>query len=72
MKTGTAIAQQLVGIDAIQYFLEFIIDESGSTERTEYIAQGYYWCTSASFLAPYTTCGDGVPSNGRPAVTTDN
>ena len=34
MKTGTAIAQQLVGIDAIQYFLEFIIDESGIEERS--------------------------------------
>lgn len=30
---GTAIAQQLVGIDAIQYFLVFILDESGIKSR---------------------------------------
>lgn len=31
---GTAIAQQAVGIDAIQYFLVFILDESGIKSRT--------------------------------------
>mmetsp|Transcript_20621 Transcript_20621/g.44753 ORF Transcript_20621/g.44753 Transcript_20621/m.44753 type:complete len:656 (-) Transcript_20621:231-2198(-) len=30
---GTAIAQQVVGIDAIQYFLVFILDESGIKSR---------------------------------------
>lgn len=30
---GTAIAQQAVGIDAIQYFLVFILDESGIKSR---------------------------------------
>jgi hypothetical protein len=30
---GTAVAQQLVGIDAIQYFLMFIIEEAGIDER---------------------------------------
>ena len=30
---GTAISQQLVGIDAIQYFLMFIIEEAGIKER---------------------------------------
>ncbi len=29
---GSAIAQQLVGIDAIQYFLEFILEEAGLEE----------------------------------------
>jgi len=31
---GTAIAQQAVGIDAIQYFLVYILDESGIKSRT--------------------------------------
>ena len=31
---GTAIAQQAVGIDAIQYFLVFILDESGIKSRS--------------------------------------
>ena len=39
---------------------------SGDTARTEYIAEGYYQCTSASFLVAYDGCGDGVPSNGPP------
>mmetsp|Transcript_25347 Transcript_25347/g.37181 ORF Transcript_25347/g.37181 Transcript_25347/m.37181 type:complete len:595 (+) Transcript_25347:83-1867(+) len=30
---GTAVAQQVVGIDAIQYFLIFILDESGIKSR---------------------------------------
>jgi MFS family permease len=30
---GTAIAQQAVGIDAIQYFLVYILDEIGISER---------------------------------------
>ena len=30
---GTAAAQQLVGIDAIQYFLMFIIEEAGIDDR---------------------------------------
>ena len=30
---GTAIAQQAVGIDAIQYFLVYILDESGIKSR---------------------------------------
>ncbi len=30
---GTAIAQQAVGIDAIQYFLVYILDESGVKSR---------------------------------------
>ena len=30
---GTAVAQQAVGIDAIQYFLTFILDESGIKTR---------------------------------------
>lgn len=30
---GTAIAQQAVGIDAIQYFLMYILDESGIKSR---------------------------------------
>jgi len=32
---GIAVAQQLVGIDAIQYFLVFILDEAGIHSRTE-------------------------------------
>lgn len=32
---GTAIAQQAVGIDAIQYFLVYILDASGIKARTE-------------------------------------
>ena len=43
-----------------------IIDESGATTRIEYIPEGYYSCTSASFLVEYDGCGDGVPSNGPP------
>ena len=31
---GTAISQQLVGIDAIIYFLNFIISEAGITSRS--------------------------------------
>ena len=31
---GTAIAQQAVGIDAIQYFLVYILDESGIKSRS--------------------------------------
>ena len=31
---GSAVSQQLVGIDAIQYFLTFIIEEAGIEDRT--------------------------------------
>lgn len=31
---GTAVAQQAVGIDAIQYFLVYILDESGIKSRS--------------------------------------
>ena len=43
-----------------------VVDEAGNTDRVEYIAEGYYSCTSASFLVAYDGCGDGVPSNGPP------
>lgn len=35
---GTAIAQQAVGIDAIQYFLVYILDESGIKTRSAQMA----------------------------------
>jgi len=38
----------------------------------EYIPEGYYTCTSASYLASYNGCGDGVPSNGPPEVNAFN
>jgi len=47
-------------------------DLSGSTTRTEYMAEDYYFCSSASFLNEFVTCGDGVPSNGPPEDTTFN
>ena len=31
---GSAVAQQIVGIDAIQYFLMYIIEEAGIKDRT--------------------------------------
>lgn len=46
-----------------------VVDQSGNTARVEYIPEGYYSCTSASFLTEYDGCGDGVPSNGPPEVT---
>ena len=49
-----------------------LVDESGNTARTEYLAAGYYTCTSASFLVAYDGCGDGVPSNGPPEVSAFN
>ena len=49
-----------------------IKDESGDTARVEYISEGYYYCESQAFLTPYSGCGDGVPSNGPPAVNTLN
>ena len=49
-----------------------IKDESGDTGRAEYMPEGYYTCTSASFLTPYDGCGDGVPSNGPPEVSAFN
>ena len=49
-----------------------IKDESGDTARVEYMAEGYYTCSSASFLTTYNGCGDGVPSNGPPEVSVFN
>lgn len=47
-------------------------DLAGNTDRVEYIAEGYYSCTSASFLVAYSGCGDGVPSNGPPEANAFN
>ena len=33
------------------------------------MAEGYYSCSSAAVLVPYSGCGDGVPSNGPPEST---
>ena len=36
------------------------------------MTQGYYTCSSSSFLVPYVYCGDGVPSNGPPINNSTN
>ena len=34
---GSAVAQQLVGIDAIQYFMDFILERAGAQEGVQRI-----------------------------------